>query len=143
MGALERLASFGGSALARPQAGGGGGLAGADRLAVRVGLGALSGHRLEATLRLLTQNATLVHESSGGGGSSARTGWPNSVQASLRHSHSWSGPPRALLAGWPQVGHRGGRSLMVGLYRSGAKWAAWLGVAPHPSGASGVMATWT
>jgi hypothetical protein len=41
-------------------------------------------------------------------GSSAPTGWPNSGQASLRHSHSWSGPPSASLAGCPHVGHRGG-----------------------------------
>ena len=59
--------------------------------------------------------------SSRGGGSSGRMGWPNSVQASFRHSQSWSGPPRASLAGWPQVGQRGGLSLMPWLYRAGAK----------------------
>src|SRR5215217_1079451 len=32
-------------------------------------------------------------------GSSARTAWPNSAHASLRHSQSCAGPPSASLAG--------------------------------------------
>ena len=35
----------------------------------------------------------------------------------MRHSQSCSGPPSASLAGWPQVGHRGGSMLMLAFYR--------------------------
>ena len=70
---------------------------------------------------LTTSARSGIQAGSGGSGSSARTGWPNSEQASLRHSHSCSGPARASLAGWPQVGQRGGVWLMVGLYRARPK----------------------
>jgi hypothetical protein len=40
--------------------------------------------------------------------SSGRNGWPYSGHASFRHSQSWSGPPRASVAGCPHVGQSGG-----------------------------------
>ena len=49
-------------------------------------------------------------------GSSALTAWPNSGHASLRHSHSCSGPPSASLAGWPQDGQSGGDIAMTMVY---------------------------
>ena len=45
--------------------------------------------------------------SHGTAGSAALSAWPNSGHASLRHSHSCSGPPSASLAGWPHEGHTG------------------------------------
>jgi heme-degrading monooxygenase HmoA len=52
-------------------------------------------------------------------GSSARTACPNSVQASLRHSQSWAGPPSASLAGCPQDGQSGGVLAVAMFYRRG------------------------
>ena len=57
--------------------------------------------------------------SSSVGGSPARTGWPNSGHASLRHSQSCSGPPSASLAGWPQVGQMGGPVVTSGFLSPG------------------------
>ena len=55
--------------------------------------------------------------SSSGGGPS--TACPYSGHASLRHSQSCSAPPSASLAGWSQVGQRGGSAATCGFYRLG------------------------
>jgi hypothetical protein len=141
--AVECCSVLCGAALAGPEARGGLGLWWPEWLAgpaLGVLLVLLGGHRLylprsaPGTLRPSDEGATPISPdrhaapgsgSSRGGGSSARTGWPYSVQASLRHSQSWSGPPRASLAGWPQVGQRGG-SLMpafVPFWREGGALA--------------------
>jgi len=55
--------------------------------------------------------------SSSGGGPS--TACPYSGHASLRHSQWCSAPPSASLAGWSQVGQRGGSAGTGGFYRLG------------------------
>ena len=50
--------------------------------------------------------------SSRGEASDPPTAWPDSGHASLRHSHSCSGPASDSLAGWSHVGHAGGLWVM-------------------------------
>lgn len=58
---------------------------------------------------------------SGGGGSCARTGWPNSAHASLRHSQPATPPANASVAGWPQVGQSGAAGVMLPTYPAGPR----------------------
>ena len=88
-------------------------LLGDHRVGPRLRLGhllLLLGRQLD---RLPAQRADEVaHQSSSSrGGSSASTACPYSGQASLRHSQSCGAPPSSSLAGWPQVGQRGGSAL--------------------------------